>query len=149
MCNYWHGGTIECRGDGYMWDADDDGWYEDDHSMPCPACNTMEYLLDAKENGETTSFSSGWSGDFTGEDIWLGAINVAMTANPARTPRMLRQVGIVRPILDHPTDRAGFIERIYDHRNERRLVSRNKREGRYLARAAQLDGGQGDGASHE
>jgi len=130
MCNYWHGGTIECRGDGYMWDADDDGWYEDDHSMPCPACNTREYLADAKENGEGCSYSSGIGGEWTGETMWLGALSVAMRANPHGAPKLLRQIGIVRPIIDHPTNRAGFIEKFYDHRNERRLVSRAKREQR-------------------
>jgi hypothetical protein len=133
MCNYWHGGTIECRGDGYMWDADDDGYDPDDKSFPCPACNTREYLLEAKEHSETCSFSSGWSGCFTGEDMWRGAVNVAMTSNPCTTPRILRQIGIARPIIDDPTG-PWFIEKFYDHRNERHIVSRNKREGRYFKR---------------
>lgn len=136
MCNYWHGGTIECRGDGYMWDADCDGYDPDDHSFPCPACNTLEYLLSAKETGESISYSSGMDGDWTGEEMWIGGVKVAMRANPEAAPRILRRIGIVRPIIDHPTDRAAFIEKFYDHRNERRLVSRNQREGRYFKRCA-------------
>lgn len=146
MCNYWHGGTIECRGDGYMWDADDDGWYEDDHSMPCPACNTREYLADARETGEGCSWMSSWSGGLTGEQVWRGAVSVALRANPLNGPRILRQIGIARPIIDHPTDAADFIEIFCDHRNERRLVSRSKREGRYLAeRAASIQEGAKNG----
>jgi hypothetical protein len=134
MCNYWHGSTYECRGDGYMWDADQDGYDEEDKSFPCPACNTREYLSDAKENGEGISYSSGWNGDWTGETMWVGAVKVAMRANPQGAPRILRQIGIVRPIIDHPTDRVAFIEKFYDHRNERRIVSRAQREGRYFKR---------------
>jgi hypothetical protein len=134
MCDYWHGGTFECRGDGYMWDADCDGYDPEDHSFPCPACNTHEYLLSAQESGESISYSSGWGGCWTGEDMWLGGVNVAMHANPHVAPRLLRQIGIVRPIIDHPTDRAGFVEKFYDHRNERRLVSRRQREGYYAGR---------------
>jgi hypothetical protein len=130
MCNYWHGGTMECRGDGFMWDADQDGYDPTDKSFPCPACNTLRYLLEAKENGESCSYSSGWDGDWTGKDMWLGAIGVALAANPHGAPRMLRRIGIARPIIDHPADRAGWIELHYDHRQERRLVSRSKREGR-------------------
>ena len=119
-----------------MWDADYDGYDPGDHSFPCPACNTREYLLSAKESGESISYSSGWDGDYTGEDMWIGGVKVAMRANPQATPSILRQIGVARPIIDHPTDRAAFIEKFYDHRNERRLVSRNRREGRYLKRRA-------------
>lgn len=128
MCNYWHGGTMECRGDGYMWDADNDGYDPDDKSLPCPSCNTGAYLATAKENAESCSYSSGWWGSMSGEDMWVGAINVAMSANPLLAPNLIRKIGVVRPLLDHPTDRAGFIEKFYDHRNERRLASRRRRE---------------------
>jgi hypothetical protein len=135
MCNYWHGSTYECRGDGYMWDADQDGYDEEDKSFPCPACNTREYLRDAKETGEGCSYMQGNWYSLTGEEVWLGAVRNAIAANPDAVPRILRQIGIVRPIINHPTDRAAFIEKFYDHRSERRLVSRNQREGQYMARA--------------
>lgn len=134
MCNYWHGATIECRGDGFMWDADYDGYDPDDKSMPCPSCNTRGYLEEARETAETVSYMSGWSGDMTGEDVWQGAIGVALRANPEGAPRTLRLIGIARPIIDHPENPADFIEKFYDHRSERYVVSRNKREGRYMAR---------------
>lgn len=130
MCNYWHGGTIECRGDGYMWDADCDGYDPDDISMPCPACNTKGWLEHAKENGESISYSSGYYGSMTGEDMWTRAVRHALHANPEGAPRLLRQMGIVRPILDDQNDRAGWITCHYDHRQERVVISRNKREGK-------------------
>lgn len=139
MCNYWHGGTIECRGDGYMWDADADGYDPEDTSFPCPACNTRTYLLGAKEHGECCSYSSGWSGDYTGEDMWLGAVDVALAANPQVAPRLLRQIGIAYPIVDHPTDRARFVVMRHDHRQQRFVVSRNKRERTYARRATKGD----------
>lgn len=140
MCNYHHGGTIECRGDGYMWDADDDGYDPDDLSMPCPACNTKAWLDEARENGESVSYSSGYWCDLSGEDMWLGGVWHALRANPQQAPRLIRQMGIVRPIIDHPTDPSDFIALYYDNRQQRHLVSRNKREGRYLSGRA-LKGG--------
>jgi len=135
MCNYWHGGTIECRGDGYMWDADCDGYDPEDVSMPCPACNTMTWFESAKENGESISYSSGYWGSNTGVDMWRNAVTIALRANPEMAPKLLRKMGTVRPIMDHPTDRAECIEVPHDCRNERFLVSRRKREGTYISRS--------------
>lgn len=133
MCNYWHGGTIECRGDGYMWDADADGYDPGDLSMPCPACNTAAWLAEAKEHGESVSYSSGMGGSSTGVEAWLGAVRTALAANPQLAPKLLRRIGVVRPIEDDPEDRAGFLELRFDYRNTRYLVSRNAREGRARA----------------
>lgn len=134
MCNYWHGGTIECRGDGYMWDADCDGYDPDDLSRPCPACNTRAWLDGAREYAEAVSFSSGMGGNMTGEEAWLGAVSIALAANRQLAPKLLRQLGVVRPIVDDPQDPAGFIEIRYDYRNVRYLASRNAREGAFQAR---------------
>jgi hypothetical protein len=128
MCNYWHGGTIECRDDGYMWDADSDGFDPEDKSMPCPACNTRAWLLEAKETAESCSSMSSWNGTLSGEQVWLNAVHIAVSANGNAAPRILRQIGIARPIVDHPVDPSKFVEKFYDHRNTRRLVSRNRRE---------------------
>lgn len=130
MCNYWHGGTIECRGDGFMWDADCDGYDPDDKSMPCPACNTATWLAEAKETAESCSYMSSYSGGLTGEQVWANSIQIAIRANPHLAPRAVRLMGVVRPIIDHPTNPAGFIEKRYDHRNERIVVSRRIREAK-------------------
>ena len=82
MCQYHRSGsTMECRGDGYLWDADDDGFDPDDHSYPCPQCNTESYLLKAKEEAEAISEGSFNGYLYTGESIWLGAVRVAEAAN--------------------------------------------------------------------
>lgn len=139
MCNYWHGGTIECRGDGYMWDADADGYDPEDHSMPCPACNTAGWLAAAKEHGESVSYSQDMSGSTTGVEAWLSAVESAMAANPHLTPKLLRRIGVVRPVEDDPHDKAGFIEQRLDYRQTRRLVSRNVRESRDRRQTQQTD----------
>jgi hypothetical protein len=139
MCNYWHGGTLECRGDGYMWDADADGYDPEDHSMPCPACNTATWLLDAKEHGEAVSYSSGMGGSATGVEAWQGAVQTAMAANPQLTPKLLRRIGIVRPIEDAVGEPGGFREQRFDYRNTRYLVSRKQREGRGRAAGMRHD----------
>jgi len=138
MCNYWHGGTIECRGDGFMWDADCDCYDPDDHSMPCPECNTLAWLESAKETAETTTYMSSYWGGLTGEQVWRNAVVIAVRANPVDAPGIVRRFGVVRPIIDHSTDRAAWIEVICDHRNERLCTSRNKREGTYSDRRKRL-----------
>lgn len=134
MCNYWHGGTIECRGDGFMWDADDDGYDPDDKSWPCPACNTKEWLESGKENGESISSSSGYWGTTTGEDMWRSAVSTALKENPLHAPKLIRSMGIVRPIIDDENNPASFVELVFDNRQQRHVVSRNRREGKYLVK---------------
>lgn len=138
MCNYWHGGTVECRGDGFMWDADSDGYDPDDHSMACPACNTSVWLADAKEHSECTSYSSGHWGYMTGADMWLNAITIALRANPEKAPRLIRKIGIVRPLTDEPCNDTAFAELFFDNRQQRHIVSRNRREGLFEKRIFNL-----------
>jgi hypothetical protein len=76
MCEF-QNGTNECRGDGYVWDADCDGFDPADKSWACPNCNTKQYLLDAKEEAESTSSYSGMSGSGSGVTIWEGSVKVA------------------------------------------------------------------------
>lgn len=98
MCGFQHG-TIECRGDGYCWDADSDGYDPADHSSPCPACNTKGWLEQRKEEAETCiSFSGVDSG--TGVDIWESAVEVARRENPEGTDAALREIGIVRALFE-------------------------------------------------
>jgi hypothetical protein len=148
MCNYWHGGTIECRGDGFMWDADCDGYDPDDKSFPCPACNTGEYLREAKEFGESVSFSSGMGGSMSGVAAWHGAVRIALEANPCLAPKLLRRIGVVRPLEDDPADPAGFIEQRFDYRNTRYLASRNRREGAFRVRRQGAGAGVHRGVAH-
>lgn len=104
MCDFQHG-TIECRGDGYCWDADFDGFDPDDHSMPCPRCNTAGWLNQMKEEAEgTISFQGLDSG--TGVDIWENAVAVAMRENPDEAKRALVAIGQVAALF---ADEAGTV----------------------------------------
>lgn len=98
MCEFQHG-TIECRGDGFCWDADADGYDPADHSMPCPACNTKGWLEQRKEEAETCiSFSGIYSG--TGVDIWESAVKVARRENPEGVDALLLEIGVVNALFE-------------------------------------------------
>lgn len=98
MCDFQRG-TIECRGDGYCWDADSDGYDPDDHSMPCPACNTKGFLEQRKEEAETCSSFSGFDSG-TGVDIWESAVRVAERESPEGVETLLREIGVVNALYE-------------------------------------------------
>lgn len=102
-CTYQRG-TWECRGDGFLWDADRDGWSPEETDNPCPACNTAEYLRRKAEDAETTSEwgCQGLSG--TGADIWTGAVETALEANASAANEALLAIGAVRAAL--PDDQS-------------------------------------------
>jgi len=97
MCGY-QIGTIECRGDGYCWDADHDGYDPNDHSLPCPRCNTKEFLEGAKEDAETTSHYSSMSDSGTGNTIWQSAVLIAKEQNPEQAEVALISIGCVKAL---------------------------------------------------
>ena len=97
MCEFQHG-TIECRGDGYCWDADADGFDPDDHSMPCPVCNTKGWLEQRKEEAETCISYSGIDSG-TGVTIWESAVAVARRLNPAGVDALLHDIGVVKALF--------------------------------------------------
>jgi hypothetical protein len=106
MCNF-QNGTWECRGDGYLWDADNDGYDPEDHSHACPKCNTLEYLKDAKSEGESTSYMANNftlfaadKGYLSGVDIWEGAVAVALEENADAANAALKTIGTASPIMD-------------------------------------------------
>lgn len=114
MCQYHHRGTtLECRGDGYLWDADDDGYDPEDHSLPCPKCNTRTYLDSAKESAEQCSHGHANGRSFTGESIWLGAVRVAEEANAEATKDSLPQIGLVSALVPDSNAKDGFAVRQY------------------------------------
>lgn len=94
MCEF-QIGTYECRGDGYVWDADCDGYDPEDHSWPCPCCNTKEYLAGAKEEAETTSSYTTMTSSGCGVDIWEGALAQATVWNPDHLEEILKGIGKV------------------------------------------------------
>lgn len=108
MCDYQRG-TWECRGDGYLWDADSDGWDPDDTSDPCPACNTELYLGAAKEEAESCSYFVNGMDSGTGEDIWRRALASAMAANPKEAARVQQALGPVSALVHDSTVPDGYI----------------------------------------
>jgi hypothetical protein len=109
-CNFQRG-TWECRGDGYLWDADHDGWDPDDTSDPCPGCNTLEYLQRAKEEAESCSSWSDCGSSGTGEDIWLNCLRWAEEANPDGIAEVLKKIGPVEALVDDPGSPNGYFVR--------------------------------------
>lgn len=115
-CNYWHRGTnLQCRGDGYLWDADDDGFDPDEEDHPCPQCNTQAYLRRAKDDAESCSFGSVNGRCYTGESLWLSAIEVALAANGEAAEAALKVIGKVVALKPHPTDKASFLEVVFTY----------------------------------
>jgi hypothetical protein len=93
-CKYQHG-TIECRGDGYLWDADSDGYDPEDFSWPCPECNTAQFLQERKEHAECVSEGESMTWRYTGESLWLDAVNHAREINPEAAEMALADIGFV------------------------------------------------------
>ena len=114
MCQYHHAGTtLECRGDGFLWDADFDGYDPEDESMPCPECNTEAYLREAKEDAESCSHGNDNGFHYTGESIWLGSVTVAEAANPDAAKSALLKIGLVSPLVPDSSNEDGFSARQY------------------------------------
>ncbi len=113
-CGYWmQGTTLECRGDGHLWDADDDGYDPDDTSMPCPACNTQQYLENAKEEAEGVLEGSTWAGYYTGVSLWEGAVRTARAANPDAAEAALKVIGRVDALLPDKDAEEGYVVRSF------------------------------------
>lgn len=107
MCHY-QNGTYECRGDGYLWDADSDGYDPESFDWPCPACNTHGYLVQAQEDAESCLSGSCNGVSYTGVSLWVRAVAVARTANAIDAQRTLESLAVVRPLIDDDRAAEGF-----------------------------------------
>ncbi|MFT8946006.1 MAG: hypothetical protein ABF876_05425 [Acetobacter aceti] len=81
VCSFFQG-TWECRGDGYLWDADRDVCNLEDLSHPCPRCNTERYLQEAKQLACDISSASSAGAIFSGADTMRDAFRTAWQENP-------------------------------------------------------------------
>ena len=116
MCQFQHG-TIQCRGDGYLVDADHDSYDPNDFSDPCPQCNTQTWLENQKLEAESTIEFEGYDRG-TGVDIWLNAVEVARRENPDHVDAPLKNIGKVGALFplagtSPETDDVGTREFIY------------------------------------
>ncbi|MCL4526491.1 MAG: hypothetical protein M1492_08350 [Gammaproteobacteria bacterium] len=104
-----------CCIDGYLWDLDScdepGGPLTAGGDLPCPKCNTLEYLENAKEVAE--SCVHGRSNDvlYTGERVWLGAVKKAEIANPEGTAVALRSIGVVCTLVPDPGEKGYAVHR--------------------------------------
>lgn len=99
--------TFECRGDGFLWDADHDGWDPTEQDHPCPRCNVPEFLARAKEEAQSTvDWQSGGECQ-TGEDIWLNHLAYALKQNPDAVPAALAELGPVDALVPDATAEDG------------------------------------------
>lgn len=114
MCGY-QIGTVECRGDGYLWDADSDGFEPNERDNPCPCCNTAEYLRSRKEEAETTSYFSNNFDSGTGIDIWTSAVKIARHWNAKAAKSALAQIGRVDAIADDASKPDGCLVRTFTY----------------------------------
>lgn len=107
MCTY-QNGTYECRGDGYLWDADSDGYDPSECDHACPRCNTREFLERAKEDAESCSYSSSNTHACTGAGIWRRAVAVAQEENAVATQATLASLGVVSALVDDEDHPDGY-----------------------------------------
>lgn len=114
MCDFQFG-TYECRGDGYLWDADTDGYDPSDFSDPCPQCNTDDFLSAAQDEAQSTSFYSSMNGSGSGVDIWHNAVLSVQKWNPEGLSGSLRKIGRVEALKDDDQGEDGCSIEVFDY----------------------------------
>lgn len=115
MCDY-QIRTRECRGDGYLWDADSDGFDPNDHTYPCPKCNPKNFLSNAKEYAETTIFEENCGRFTTGRQAWEDAAARISWLHPEAVPQLLAEVGTVRALEPDPENPSEDREVVFNYR---------------------------------
>jgi hypothetical protein len=83
--------------------------------MPCPSCNTREWLLQAKAHAEETSSYSSMFSSGTGETIWKHAVLIAEREQPGEAAKVLKEIGVVRALVDDDSSPEGYAERVYTY----------------------------------
>ena len=114
MCEFQRS-TYECRGDGYIWDADFDGYDPEDKSWACPNCNTKQYLLNAKEEAESVSYYRDMCSQGSGVTIWEGAVVVANYWNQKAAEQALIAIGCVSALFDDEKGEDGVSIREFNY----------------------------------
>lgn len=88
-CRY-HDGQLQCEGSGFLTDPNLNV-ISPEHAKPCPSCNTMLWLMDAKN--EAGSLAGSGTDGLTIERVWLDALSTAYRSNPAAVPSSLKAIG--------------------------------------------------------
>ena len=116
MCDY-QAGTWECRADGYLWDADSDGYDPNDHTYPCPKCNPGTFLASAKQYAETTIYEENCGHFTTGRKVWEDAAVRISRLKPKQAAHLLAEVGTVRALEPDPQNPREDREVIFTYRD--------------------------------
>lgn len=85
-------GEQQCDGSGFLSDPDH-FVLSPEHAKPCPRCNTMLWLMDAK-NKIGSLAATGTEGDAI-ERVWLDALSIAYRAGPDRVLAALETIGAI------------------------------------------------------
>nr|AMP35820.1 Hypothetical protein [Pseudomonas aeruginosa] len=101
-------GTLHCEGFGFMASQGSIPSYNE--SIPCPACNTILWLANAKNQA---SAPMGAGSDMPTEQIWLEALRVAHRENPGGVHAALEAVGEVQ-VRVQAQEQTALVVRTYN-----------------------------------
>ena len=102
-------GAVQCAGYGFL--ASQGAIIGHNEMTPCPACNTVLFLANAKNQASAPAGAAG--SDMATEQIWLDALRVAHRENPGGVHAALEEVGEVQVRVLVP-DRSAVVVRIYN-----------------------------------
>lgn len=94
-CRY-HDGVRQCDGSGFLSDPKYTVM-SPEHAKPCPCCNTMLWLMDARN--EAGSLALTGTDGITVERVWLDALSTAYRANADQVLRALEAIGAVEVLI--------------------------------------------------
>lgn len=101
-------GEQHCDGSGFLIGANDTVLTQE-HAKPCPSCNTMLWLMDAKN--EVGSLATTETDGHTIERVWLDALCIAYRASPERVLAALEAIGAVNVPVLSKAEGASLIRR--------------------------------------
>lgn len=94
-CCY-HDGERQCDGSGFLTEPKFVA-VSPEHATPCPCCNTMLWLMEAKN--EVGSLAEVGTDGLTIERVWLDALSTAYRSNPQAVPRSLEAIGALEVLV--------------------------------------------------
>jgi len=103
-----HDGVRHCAGSGFLADPR----FPDlspEHAKPCPSCNTMLWLMDAKN--EVGLLATTDADGIAIERVWLNALSTAYRANPDVVSRALEALGAVDVLIPSKGEGASLLRR--------------------------------------
>lgn len=99
-------GVRQCDGSGFLADPEFTV-LSPEHAKPCPSCNTMLWLMDAKN--EVGSLATTGTDGVAIERVWLDALSTAYRANPEGVSRALEAIGAIDVLISTTGEGASQI----------------------------------------